>query len=367
MFGQSFFISRLARKAAQGFGLSNAASKWLGRCVGIVGGCLTGDPGGAFAALVDGGIDAAVDSAGDSALDAATDAVADTSVDGATEGTLDMTLDQATGSNSISDEALPDAEVVTAGEVDREVDRADLPRKDSVAERLSSGEGHGTAEGMNAITRNARLLASAGLVTGAMLLRPRPSAPERDIERIIREAYAVAAAADFVEWAGDERATLAVVFTDIVSSVSYWTSLGDMRAYESVFAPHLLQAEQLIQQYRGRLIHSTGDGVLAVFRSVNRALEYVYTLKRNPGNCHIQIRAGVHIGPIQVERNDAHGSAIAFASRITDEIRGAQIWLSNQAKADMDQYRTDLVWRRIDDRVFKGFPGSYTVWEVVAQ
>ena len=105
---------------------------------------------------------------------------------------------------------------------------------------------------------------------------------------------------------------------------------------------------------------------MAGFRSVPRALDYAMSLKADPGHAQVQVRAGIHVGPMTVEENDVFGGAVNFAARVVAKVQGAEIWLSDRAKADLDQYgaKPQLSWTRHDGVEMKGFPGSFTLWSL---
>ncbi len=69
---------------------------------------------------------------------------------------------------------------------------------------------------------------------------------------------------------------------------------------------------------------------MAAFHAVEKALDYAMALQANPGHARVQIRAGIHIGPMQVEENDLFGGAVSFAARVVGAIQGAEIWLSER-------------------------------------
>ena|SRR5215472_4021579 len=68
-----------------------------------------------------------------------------------------------------------------------------------------------------------------------------------------------------VQWAGNPRATLAIIFTDILDSTATARTLGD-EAMRRVLESHSARSHQLIADHAGRWIKSLGDGDLAVFR-----------------------------------------------------------------------------------------------------
>src|SRR5215216_244714 len=190
---------------------------------------------------------------------------------------------------------------------------------------------------------------------------------QRNFEMFVESARGETKTPSFMSWAGDERVTLAVVFTDVVGSTAMGEELKDDRMNE-VRRAHCARSRQLIEQFNGREIKTIGDSFMAAFRSVEKGLDYGRALQANPGHPHIKIRAGVHIGPMQVEENDVFGGAVNFAARVVGAIEGAEIWLSERAKEDLDRagakQHSNLKWERHDGVRMKGFAGNFTLWSL---
>lgn len=192
-------------------------------------------------------------------------------------------------------------------------------------------------------------------------------------ERRTREAQMVAASAEIgtrrvKEWAGASIATLALVFTDIVGSTQMANELGD-ETYQQIRRKHFAQARRLIQMNDGCEIKTIGDAYMVAFRSVPAALSFALALYRDTGDPRIRIRAGIHVGPVYVEDQDAFGTMVNFASRVVAQAEGAEIWLSNEAKSHIDlvglKHQTTLPWLEHKNCTLKGFPGTYTLWSLI--
>jgi class 3 adenylate cyclase len=71
---------------------------------------------------------------------------------------------------------------------------------------------------------------------------------------------------------------------------------------------------------------------------------------------------------LQIEEGDVFGRTVNFAARVVGAIQGAEIWLSEQAKADIDvlgaRRHEELQWQRQDGVELKGFTGAFTLWSV---
>lgn len=190
---------------------------------------------------------------------------------------------------------------------------------------------------------------------------------QRSFEMFVESARGETSTPSFTAWAGDERVTLAIVFTDVVGSTALGEQLKDDRMNE-VRRAHFIQSRKLIEQYNGRQIKTIGDSFMAAFRSVEKALNYAKALQSNPGHAHVQIRAGIHIGPMQVEEDDVFGGAVNFAARVVGAIKGPEIWLSDRAKKDLDRggakHHAQISWERHDGVPMKGFSEAVTLWSV---
>lgn len=175
--------------------------------------------------------------------------------------------------------------------------------------------------------------------------------------------------ASLIEWAGDPRATLAIVFTDIVGSTALGVRLGDAGMGE-VRRAHFAQSKVLIARHAGRELKTIGDSVMAVFRSVDAALGYAHDLHLDPGHLELHakgVRAGIHIGSVDVTENDIFGTEVAVASRVVHAIDGAEIWLSDRAKVDLDRggarHLRHLHWTPHEDVDLKGV-GKDKLWSL---
>jgi adenylate cyclase len=131
---------------------------------------------------------------------------------------------------------------------------------------------------------------------------------------------------------------------------------------------HFAQSRKLIDHFQGREIKTIGDSFMVAFRSVDEALDYARALQRGTGSPQLQIRAGIHIGPMQVEEDDVFGGTVNFAARVVGAIKGPEIWMSERAKDDIDRLGAakyqGLKWEQHKEVTMKGFPGTFALWAV---
>lgn len=190
---------------------------------------------------------------------------------------------------------------------------------------------------------------------------------QNDLAEFVRQVRGVTRDRGFKKWAGDTRCTFALVFTDVVGSTALGEKLKDEQMGD-VRRAHFAQSRKLINQFNGREIKTIGDSFMTVFRSVDRALDYALALRANPGHQKVRIRAGIHIGPMDVEEDDVFGRTVNFAARVVGTIHDAEIWLSGEAKDHLNSSgaarHENLRWQKHENLAMKGFEGTYCLWSV---
>lgn len=131
-----------------------------------------------------------------------------------------------------------------------------------------------------------------------------------------------------------ESVLATVLFTDIVGSTEKAIELGDRR-WRELLDRHDEVCRRRVDHWRGRVVKSTGDGVLATFDGPARAVACALDLGRALRQIGLPIRTGMHTGEVQLRGDDIGGIAVHIAARI-------------QALAEPDQV---LVSRTIPDLV----------------
>jgi small GTP-binding protein len=171
----------------------------------------------------------------------------------------------------------------------------------------------------------------------------------------------------FQRWVGANMSTLAIVFTDVVGSTALATEVGD-EEMERIRGSHFQRTRTLLGKYSGYEIKTIGDSFMAAFRTAVAALNFCLDIHKNSGHESISVRAGVHVGPIHIEEEDAFGAMVNYASRVQARAKGAEIWVSDRAHEDILAERAkahkDLDWIRHPNCVLKGFKGKQRLWSL---
>jgi len=156
-----------------------------------------------------------------------------------------------------------------------------------------------------------------------------------------------------------DHALAAILFTDIVGSTVRAAELGDRR-WRALLDEHDAMAAREIERQRGRVVQSTGDGVLAVFDGPARAVRCAETLTKSMRSLGIEIRAGVHVGEIQLRGSDVAGLAVHTAARVMAAAGAGQVFVSGTVKDLVGGAGIDLVDQGV--RELKGVPGEWRLF-----
>ncbi len=128
-----------------------------------------------------------------------------------------------------------------------------------------------------------------------------------------------------------DRVLATVLFTDIVSSTELATERGDA-AWSDILDRHDDAARQAIDRYRGVLVKSTGDGVLARFDGPGRAVACAGAIGDAVAALGLQVRAGAHTGEVELRGDDIGGIAVHIASRVASLAGPGEVLVSRTVK-----------------------------------
>jgi len=189
----------------------------------------------------------------------------------------------------------------------------------------------------------------------------------RDREAGLFSGLAEMRTPSFRDWAGSPKSTLALVFVDAVDSTQLANDMGN-EAMSHVRRILFNQGRDLTQRFDGYAIKTIGDAMMVAFRTAVQALDFSLALLDSAVHPDLELRAGIHIGPVDIEEEDAYGTMVNFTSRVVNMAAGGEIWLSDEAKRHVDQERAKrhiaLGWSRNADCLLKGFPGRHALWSI---
>jgi class 3 adenylate cyclase len=174
-----------------------------------------------------------------------------------------------------------------------------------------------------------------------------------------------------IEWAGirawagfptgiHSRVLATLLFTDVVDSTATASTVGDSR-WRELFSEHLESARLELERFGGREVTTTGDGLLATFDGPARALHCASAIRRSANRAGLRIRAGVHVGEVELVGQDVRGVTVHEASRIMSAAGEDEILVSDLTRALAGA--SGLPFEDRGTHAFKGLDGE---WKLAA-
>jgi class 3 adenylate cyclase len=158
-----------------------------------------------------------------------------------------------------------------------------------------------------------------------------------------------------------DRVLATVLYTDIVGSTEHAARLGDRR-WRDLLATHdaLVRAE--ILRFRGGLVKTTGDGVLATFDGPGRAIRCSWAIRDSAKTIGIDVRAGLHTGEIEMIGDDIAGIAVHIGARVLAHAGGGEVLVSSTVKDLVAGSGINFIER--GEHELKGVPGAWRLFAV---
>ncbi len=158
-----------------------------------------------------------------------------------------------------------------------------------------------------------------------------------------------------------DRVLTTILFTDIVGSTEIVARLGDRRWRERLERYSALVRRQL-DRFRGQLVDTAGDGLLAAFDGPARAIRCARAIVEAVTALDLQVRAGLHTGECDLVSGRLTGIAVHIASRVAALASPGEVLVSSTVK--------DLVvgagfeFGDKGAQMLKGVPGEWHLYTV---
>jgi class 3 adenylate cyclase len=156
-----------------------------------------------------------------------------------------------------------------------------------------------------------------------------------------------------------DRRLATVMFTDIVGSTRRAAEVGD-QSWRELLGRHDVLARSSIERAGGRVVKTTGDGVLATFEGPSRALDAAWQISAGAPAIDLHVRAGLHAGEIEVTADDVAGLAVHVAARVAALAGPDEILVSSTVRDLV--VGSGIVFVDRGSRVLKGVPGRWRIY-----
>jgi class 3 adenylate cyclase len=184
-----------------------------------------------------------------------------------------------------------------------------------------------------------------------------------DTDRVVREVE------EFVDGLRDQpsgvdfdRVLSTLLFTDVVGSTAMASRLGD-RAWAQVLESHLSRATRLVHSFRGRVVDTAGDGMLASFDGTGRAIRCARAVVDDAAELGLKLRAGLHTGECEIAGSGIRGVAVHIGARVAALAQPSEVLVSGTVKDLVAGAGIEFADRGTHE--LKGVPGEWRLYSVV--
>jgi class 3 adenylate cyclase len=178
-----------------------------------------------------------------------------------------------------------------------------------------------------------------------------------------------------IEWAGirafagftgglNNRTLATLVVTDLVNADTRARELGD-GAWRALLSAHFETARTKLDQAGGREVTTTGDGMLLTFNSPAQALRCTAEIRRSARADGLIMRAGVHVGEVEIVGTDIRGLAVHETERIMESASDDEILVSETTRALSST--SGLAFENRGTRSLEGLTGDWGLHAYVAE
>jgi adenylate cyclase len=142
---------------------------------------------------------------------------------------------------------------------------------------------------------------------------------------------------------------LAAIFAADVAGYSRLMGADEEGTHERLKAHHRQLVDPKIREHRGRIVKTTGDGILVEFSSVVDAVRCAAEIQRAmidretdiAEDRRIKFRVGINLGDVIVDGDDIFGDGVNVAARLEALAEPAGICISRVVR---DQIRDKLTY-----------------------
>jgi adenylate cyclase len=127
-----------------------------------------------------------------------------------------------------------------------------------------------------------------------------------------------------------------------------------------------------VAEHRGRLVKTTGDGILLEFASVVDAMRFAIEVQRAMAKCNadksqvnrIEFRFGINLGDIIIEGDDIHGDGVNIAARLEGVAEPGGICVSKVVR-DQVRDKLDIAFEDAGEQPLKNIARPVRVYRVL--
>ena len=156
-----------------------------------------------------------------------------------------------------------------------------------------------------------------------------------------------------------------------VAGYSRLMGRDEERTLEQLKALRRTLVDPAIAVHRGRIVKSTGDGLLAEFASAVDAVRFAAELQQTmakenaavPAELRIEFRIGIHVGDIIIDEEDIFGDGVNIAARLEGIAAPGGVCISDDAQRQI-RGKVDVLFEDMGPQALKNISEPMRSWRL---
>ena len=160
-----------------------------------------------------------------------------------------------------------------------------------------------------------------------------------------------------------KQALATILIVDIVRSTEQAARLGDAR-WARVMEHYYAAVRKELRALRGKEIVTTGDGLLATFKSPDTGVRCASAMRESVRTLGLEIRVGLHVGEYKVSGGEVFGLAFHIGTRVCAKARAGEVLVSSAVKELLS--KSEIRFKDRGLHQLRGVPGRWRLHRVEA-
>ena len=155
-----------------------------------------------------------------------------------------------------------------------------------------------------------------------------------------------------------------LLMLDVDGSTKIYERYGDEKAKDLIGkSVGVMTAET--ERQGGTVIKTLGDGVLAMFPTMDGAFRTLLGVRDGHQRLAVTIHGGAHFGPVVQRDGDLYGDAVGVVEHVSEIAKQGELLISGQAREKLSENCDDIL-RKLDTLPGKGKAGAIDIYAVLS-
>jgi class 3 adenylate cyclase len=155
------------------------------------------------------------------------------------------------------------------------------------------------------------------------------------------------------------RASLTLLFTDIVGSTQAIVVLGD-EAWRALLGRYRAAVRRELARFGGREINTAGDAFFATFDRTMDGLRCAWAIRAAVRELGLETRTGLHLGEVEMRGEEVSGLAVHTAARVMAAAADGEVVVSDAVQEAIGADKVDL--QDHGRHELRGVPGEWQLY-----